>query len=105
MGNPLRWQWIVLLGSSGVVSWGTQEWHSVFPYLIRYNVALLAFMSLVMAPRGRRGLLLLGSMPAGGNPSTVVEPLAVHGGVGTLRLVRAGAVSVAALEAAGFSLV
>ena len=50
-------------------------------------------------------VLLGGPMPAGGNPSTVVEPLAVHGGVGTLRLVRAGAVSVAALEAAGFSLV
>lgn len=62
MGNPLRWQWIVLLGSSGVISWWTQEWHSVFPYLIRYNVALLAFMSLAMAPRGRRALLLLGSM-------------------------------------------
>ena len=62
MGNPLRWQWVVLLGCSGVISWWTQEWHSVFPYLIRYNVALLAFMSLVMAPRGRRALLLLGSM-------------------------------------------
>ncbi|MBO4300236.1 MAG: hypothetical protein J5861_01405, partial [Desulfovibrio sp.] len=62
LGNPLRWQWIILLGVSGVVSWWTQEWHSVFPYLIRYNVGLLACMSLVMAPRGRRCLLLLGSM-------------------------------------------
>ena len=62
MGNPLRWQWIVLLGASGVISWWTQEWHSVFPYLIRYNVALLACMGLVMAPRGRRALLLLGGM-------------------------------------------
>ncbi|SDG05953.1 STT3 domain-containing protein [Desulfovibrio legallii] len=62
LGNPLRWQWVVLLSCSGVVSWWTQEWHSVFPYLIRYNVGLLAFMSLVMAPRGRRGLLLLGSL-------------------------------------------
>ena len=62
LGNPLRWQWVVLLGCSGVISWWTQEWHSVFPYLIRYNVGLLAFMSMVMAPRGRRGLLLLGSM-------------------------------------------
>lgn len=62
LGNPLRWQWVVLLGCSGVVSWWTQEWHSVFPYLIRYNVGLLAFMSIVMAPAGRRGLLLLGSM-------------------------------------------
>lgn len=62
LGNPLRWQWIVLLGCSGVISWWTQEWHSVFPYLIRYNVLLLAFMSLIMAPRGRRALLLLGSL-------------------------------------------
>ena len=62
LGNPLRWQWVVLLGVSGVISWWTQEWHSVFPYLIRYNVCLLAFMSLVMAPRGRRNLLLLGSL-------------------------------------------
>ena len=62
LGNPLRWQWVVLLGVSGVISWWTQEWHSVFPYLTRYNVCLLAFMSLVMAPRGRRNLLLLGSL-------------------------------------------
>ncbi len=62
LGNPLRWQWVVLLGCSGVISWWTQEWHSVFPYLIRYNVLLLAFMSLIMAPRGRRALLLLGSL-------------------------------------------
>lgn len=44
--NPLRWQWVLLLGGSGVVSWWTQEWHSVFPYLIRYNVILLAAMRL-----------------------------------------------------------
>ena len=62
LGDPLRPRWIVLLACSGLVSWWTQEWHSVFPYLIRYNVCLLAFMSLVMAPRGQRILLLLGSL-------------------------------------------
>ncbi|WP_241160168.1 dolichyl-diphosphooligosaccharide--protein glycosyltransferase subunit STT3 [Desulfovibrio sp. ZJ369] len=62
LGNPLRWQWVLLLGASGIVSWWTQEWHSVFPYLIRYNVILLAVMSLIMAPRGRRALLLLGAL-------------------------------------------
>lgn len=61
-GNPLRWQWVLFLGLSGVISWWTQEWHSVFPYLIRYNVALLFFMSLFLAPRGRKRLLLLGSL-------------------------------------------
>ena len=25
LGNPLRWQWVVLLGVSGVISWWTQE--------------------------------------------------------------------------------
>lgn len=50
-------------------------------------------------------VLLGGPLPAGGKPSTVVEPLAARGGAGTLRVLRAGAVSAAALEAAGFSLV
>ncbi len=61
-GNPLLWPWVLLLGASGILSWWAQEWHSVFPYLIRYNVGLLAFMSVVMAPRGRRQLLLLGTL-------------------------------------------
>lgn len=73
LGNPLRWQWVLLLGASGVISWWTQEWHSVFPYLIRYNVALLALMALIMAPRGRRGILLLGglayALPTLGGPA------------------------------------
>jgi len=50
-------------------------------------------------------VLLGGPLPAGGKPSTVVEPVAGCGGAGTLRVVRAGAVSAASLEAAGFTLV
>lgn len=51
-------------------------------------------------------LALGGPLPAGGLPSTVVEPLSGGaGGAGRLRIVRAGAVSAAALEAAGFALV
>lgn len=51
-------------------------------------------------------LALGGPLPAGGLPSTVVEPLSGgDGGAGRLRIVRAGAVSAAALEAAGFALV
>ena len=73
LGNPMRWQWVLLLGASGVISWWTQEWHSVFPYLIRYNVVLLALMALIMAPRGRRGILLLGglayALPTLGGPA------------------------------------
>ena len=50
-------------------------------------------------------LLLGGPLPAGGLPSTVVEPLpGKNSGGGRLRIVRAGAVSPAALEAAGFTL-
>ena len=73
LGNPLRWQRVLLLGASGVISWWTQEWPSVLPYLIRYNVVLLALMALIMAPRGRRGILLLGglayALPTLGGPA------------------------------------
>lgn len=62
LGNPLALLWVVLLGLSGLLSWWTQEWHSVFPYIIRYNAALLFIMSACLAPRGRRGLLTLGSL-------------------------------------------
>ena len=62
LGNPLRWQWVLILGLSGLISWWTQEWHSVFPYLIRYNAALLGFLCLCLAPPGRRSLLLLGAL-------------------------------------------
>lgn len=61
-GNPLRWQWMLLLGLSGVVSWWAQEWHSVFPYLLRYNILLLGALCVALAQRGRRALLLLGSL-------------------------------------------
>lgn len=62
VGNPLHWGWLVLLTSSGLLSWWTQEWHSMFPYLIRYNVCLLSGMALVLSPRGRRGEMLLGAL-------------------------------------------
>ncbi len=62
LGNPLRWQWVAALGVSGLISWWTQEWHSVFPYLIRYNAALLCGLCLCLAPPGRRHLLLAGAL-------------------------------------------
>ena len=49
-------------------------------------------------------LLLGGPLPAGGLPSTMVEPLgSARGGAVRLRMVRNGAVSAAELEAAGFT--
>ena len=49
-------------------------------------------------------ILLGGPLPAGGLPSTVVEPLGcAKEGAGRLRVLRAGAVSVAELVSAGFT--
>ena len=62
VGNPLSWQWMLLLALSGLLSWWTQEWHSMFPYLIRYNVCLLGGMALVLSPPGRQGEMLLGAL-------------------------------------------
>lgn len=62
VGNPLHWGWLLLLAASGLLSWWTQEWHSMFPYLIRYNVCLLGGMALVLAPRGRGCEMLLGAL-------------------------------------------
>jgi L-threonylcarbamoyladenylate synthase len=54
--------------------------------------------------QNQQPVLLGGPMPAGGLPSTVVEPLGcTDGGAGRLRMLRAGAVGVAELVAAGFS--
>jgi len=55
-------------------------------------------------------ILAGGPLPAGGLPSTVVEPLSCNavgpaGGAGRLRIVRAGAVSASELMAAGFTLI
>ncbi|MDO5484138.1 MAG: STT3 domain-containing protein, partial [Desulfovibrionaceae bacterium] len=89
LGNPLHWQWMLLLGVSGLVACWSQEWHSVFPYLIRYNVGLLAVMSLTLAPDGRRIPLLLGTLsyalpslvgPTGFLGSLVITASGLHGG-------------------------
>ncbi|MEG2173713.1 MAG: STT3 domain-containing protein [Desulfovibrionaceae bacterium] len=61
-GNPLTWQWLLLLAFSGIVSWWTLEWHSMFPYLTRYNICLLLGLSLTLAPPHRRGNMVLGAL-------------------------------------------
>ncbi len=61
-GNPLRWQWVAALGVSGLIAWWTQEWHSVFPYLIRCNTVFLLGLCLLLAPQGRRSQLLAGAL-------------------------------------------
>lgn len=51
--------WIALFSLSGLMSWWAQEWHSMFPYLVRYNVALLGGMALCLAAPGERRTALL----------------------------------------------
>lgn len=86
-GNPLAWPWMTLLALSGILSWWTMEWHSMFPYLTRYNVCLLGGMALVLAPAGRRGELLLGALAYAmptllGWPGLGIAPVLMAAGCG-----------------------
>lgn len=71
--------WVFVLGASGLLAWWSQEWHSMFPYLVRYNVALLGGMALVLARGGeRRTALLAGlayALPALAGPTGALFPL------------------------------
>ncbi|MDR2694975.1 MAG: dolichyl-diphosphooligosaccharide--protein glycosyltransferase subunit STT3, partial [Deltaproteobacteria bacterium] len=60
--NPLSPFWAWGLALSGLLAWWAMEWHSVFLYLIRYNIALLAGLALVLAPPGQRIHMLLASL-------------------------------------------
>lgn len=60
--RPLGIRWIVLLALAGVISFWTQQWHSVFPYIIRFNIFLLGAMAAVMAPRNRGRSLWAGAL-------------------------------------------
>lgn len=46
--------WLAALAISGLIANWTQQWHSFFPYLIRYNVILLLFLTILLAPPGNR---------------------------------------------------
>ncbi|MBQ7457339.1 MAG: hypothetical protein IJS54_07025 [Desulfovibrio sp.] len=61
-GNPISSVWLLFLALSGLCAHATQSWHSVFPYIIRYTDLLLFCMTLCMAPRMRRPLVLLGAL-------------------------------------------
>ncbi len=91
MGNPLSVTWVLLLALSGILAWWTVEWHSMFPYLIRYNALLLACLILVLAPSGRRCELLLGAtvyaLPSMSGPiGLLIVPLALLAGSGRWRM-------------------
>lgn len=51
--------WILLIGMSGLLSWWAQEWHSLFPYLVRFNGALLGILAFFCACHGERKASLL----------------------------------------------
>lgn len=61
-GNPLKLPWLAWLGLSGLLTWWAQEWHSVFPYLARYNIVLAGALALLPGNRTRRPAILLGAM-------------------------------------------
>lgn len=74
--KPLWPGWVLLLAFSGLLSWWTQEWHSVFPYLIRYDALLLAAMALCLSPQGKRAQMLAGALayalPAAAGPAALI---------------------------------
>lgn len=44
--------WLVCLTASGLLAWQAQEWHSVFPYIMRYDIFfLLLFLSVFSGQR------------------------------------------------------
>lgn len=54
--------WVLGLSLSGLLGWWGQEWHSMFPYLVRYNVALLGGMALLLPAPGERPRALLAAL-------------------------------------------
>lgn len=53
--NPLSCAWLALLGIAGLLAWWSQAWHSVFPYLVRYNVFLF-FLLIALLGQNKKQL-------------------------------------------------
>lgn len=74
-------RWVLFLWLFGLIAWQSQGWHSVFPYLCRYNALLLTLMSIALAPQGRRAQLLAVSLsyslPALAGPAGSIWPALV----------------------------
>lgn len=71
--------WIVLLALAGLLSWWGQEWHSLFPYLVRFNAAMIGGLALLFGyPGHRKTTLLTGlnyTMPALAGPVGAIFPI------------------------------
>ena len=80
---PISALWIIALGMSGLLAWWSEEWHSMFPYLVRYNVALLGGMALTLARPGEHRTALLAALayaiPALGGPAGILFPAVLLG--------------------------
>lgn len=55
-------KWLAALLLWGLFGYSVQEWHSLFPYLIRFSALLLPTLILVLGPKGGRRVLLRASL-------------------------------------------
>ena len=54
--------WLLALVLSGLFGFWTQQWHSFFPYLVRYSALLLPSLVLLFGPVGGRLFLMQGGL-------------------------------------------
>lgn len=70
--NPDSIIFILSLAISGLFAWWTQQWHSVFPYLIRFNSVLLPCLAIALGPPHMRRRLVAAALayafPCGAGP-------------------------------------
>lgn len=58
----LAWPWMLLLTLSGLFGCWMQDWHSFFPYLVRFSALILPLLILVLGPAGGRAPLLAAAL-------------------------------------------
>ena len=58
----LSWPWLLALMLSGLFGYWTQEWHSFFPYLVRFSALFLPCCILVLGPLQGRMFLMEGAL-------------------------------------------
>ena len=54
--------WVILLILSGLFGYWMQDWHSLFPYLVRFSALILPLLIIVLGPRGGRAPLLCAAL-------------------------------------------
>lgn len=58
--TPLAPTWLITLSCAGAIAWASQGWHSLFPYLVRYNVFLLYLCAALTGFKDARNKLFFG---------------------------------------------